>query len=183
MAENNVRFNKIIFTNLNLCDILNVKGDTYMKTSKNKIVISVISIAILLLSLTVILLDVLVPLNFWTHPILNFLFSLFLGFGVLALTLGMINKSPWFTFVGAILFGLSAFYALIQYIFWWLSLVIVFAMWSILAITNFMRCGSKTEFAINNEQNYKNYEQRNKEKEKAETTKEPEDLPEIKSFK
>ena len=59
-----------------------------MKLTKNQLTVAICSVAILLISLTVLLLDVFVPLNFWTHPALNFLFVLFLGYGITALVVG-----------------------------------------------------------------------------------------------
>ena len=154
-----------------------------MKISKNKMLICVISLAIILVSLAMLLLDVFIPLDLWTHPVLTFLFCLFLGFGILTLALGIKNKSAWFMFISCILLGLSVLYVLLHYVFWWLSLIIVVVLCSIFAVISFMRSGSKTEFALNENPEYKNYEQRKAEKEQVESEKELEKLPEIKSFK
>ena len=154
-----------------------------MKNTKSKMCIGVIAIAILVASLVVALLDAIIPLNFWTHTALNFFFCAFLGFGVLSLTFGIKKKASWFVFFGAILLGLAIFYALFQYLVWWLALIAVIVLWGILVTIGYVVLGNKIEDVDNNKPEYKNYEQRRAEKLEAENNAEKEDLPEIKSFK
>lgn len=153
--------------------------------SKKSLVKGLISITILLLSLIFTLIDALVPLKIWTHPILNFLFCNFIGFGIFTLVLGFKKGSVWFFFLSSILLGLAFFYALVQYVAWWLCLLIVSVVWIIFAILSFMSNGSKTEdISLNKDENYKTFEQRKaEEKEKESSEKTKEELPEIKSFK
>ncbi|MBQ8426998.1 MAG: hypothetical protein IJX16_04475 [Clostridia bacterium] len=152
-----------------------------MKVVKNKLFYSIICIVILLVSLSLMLVDFLIPLNLWTHPVLTFFFCLFVGFGLFSFIYGLKNKSAWFVFISSILLGLASFYALIQYLVWWISIVIVFVLWAMFALLSFMRSGTKTEEVLNDNPEYKDYYQRKKENEDGK--RESEELPEIKSFK
>lgn len=152
---------------------------------KNKrLVIGLTSIVILIASLTVMLLDIFIPLKLWTHPVLNLLFCMFIGFGVLSLTLAIKSKSPWYFFLSAILLGLSIFYVLMQYVKWWIALIVLVLMLVIVAIVSVIIAGNKTEdIALNKSKDYKDYEQRREEKLAKEKEERPVELPEIKSFK
>ena len=155
-----------------------------MKISKKQLLISVVSLAILVVSILFLLLDVLLPIGLWMHPALNFLFVNFVGFGVLTLVLGFSRKSPWYFFLSGLLIGLAVVYALIQYVEWWAAILIAVAIWIVFAIISFIKAGNKTEeIAMNTSSDYKNYEQRKAEKEAAEADKVPEELPKLKSFK
>ena len=156
-----------------------------MKTKKN-LILAVLSICILALALTFALVDALVPLNVWTHPLLNFLFCAAVGFGIIAIYLGFAKSSPWYFFLSAVLLGLAFFYVLVQYISWWICLLIVVVVWVIFGIMSFMRAGNQTEdIALNKSPDYKTFEQRKAEEaaKKAEEKKAEKPLPEIKSFK
>ncbi len=157
-----------------------------MKISKNQLIVSLISIAILIVSLTFALLDALIPLNLFIHPILNFLLVAFIGFGVLTLILGIIKSSPWYMFLSAVLIGLALVYLLIQFLgeMWWLSLLVVGVVWIIFAILSFIYSGNKTEnIALNKSTDYKDYKTRKKEEKNSEDNGEKKELPKIKSFK
>lgn len=157
-----------------------------MKLSNKQLSISIASIAILVVSFAVMLLDAIIPLNIWLHPILTFLFCNFIGFGIICLILGFSKKSPWYFFISAILIGLAFVYAFACSApeYWWISVVAVVVIWIIFAVLSFMVSGNQTEdIAINKSSSYKNYEQRKIEREKAESKKEEKSLPEIKSFK
>ncbi len=155
-----------------------------MKLSKNRLIVSIASIAIVLASLAFMLLDIFIPLNIWLHPVLNFLFGILLGFGVLLMVLGFTRRSHWFLFLSSILMGLAVFYVLAQYVFWWIVLIVVVVVWVIFGIMSFMCNGSMSEdIALNKRSDYKNYEQRKAEKEELEKVQPKEELPEIKSFK
>ena len=154
--------------------------------SKKSIVLGILSVCIIAVALIFTLLDALIPLNVWTHPVLNFLFCICLGFGIMVLSLAFIKQSTWFFFVSAILFGLSFFYVLIQYIPWWLCLIIVIALWVLFAIMSVMVAGNMTEsISLNKSPDYKTFDERKaEEKAKEVATEKPEKpLPEIKSFK
>lgn len=153
-----------------------------MKNQK-KLIVPILSIAILLVSLAIMLCDILVPLSIWVHPVLTFLFCAFIGFGTLSFALGFIKKSPWFFFVGAILVGLALIYALSNYIAWWITLIVVVVIWIVFAILSFMSCGSVEDIAKNNNPEYKTYEQRKAENVENNNKKEEKELPKIKSFK
>lgn len=157
-----------------------------MKLTKKQLTLSISSIAILVVSLVIMLLDIFVPLNIWVHPVLTFLFCLFVGFGVTCFTIGFIEKSSWYFFLSSVLLGLAFVYAFACSLpeYWWISLIIAGVVWAIFAVLSFMSAGSVTEsVALNKSEDYKNYEQRKAEREQAEKSAEPEKLPEIKSFK
>ena len=154
-----------------------------MKVKGRRFAVAIASLIVIVISLVVMLFDIFVPLNFWTHPVLNFLFCLFIGFGVICMAFGFTKSSPWYFFLSAILLGLSLIYALIHYIDWWVGLIIVCCVWVIFAIISFIIAGNKTEdIALNKSPDYKTYEERKKLKDIKTTTKE-EEIPKIKSFK
>lgn len=153
-----------------------------MKPTKNQTLVAVLSILVLLISLAVLLCDIFIPLNFWTNPVLNFLFALFTGFGLISLGIAINKRSSWFVFLSAILLGLAIIYVLAQYIKWWIGLIIVAVIWAVFAIFSFILGANKTEYAVNDSQEYENYHQR-KAKKDDESKEENEELPEIKSFK
>ena len=152
-----------------------------MKATKNQILVGILSIIVLLGSLAVLLCDILIPLNFWLNPVLNFLFCLAVGFGLISLSIGIIKRSSWYLFIGAILLGLALIYLLAQYIKWWIGLVIVAVLWVVIAIISFMLGANKTEFANNDSPDYEDYKTRKAKK--LENEEQLEELPEIKSFK
>ena len=152
-----------------------------MKATKNQILVGILSILVLLGSLAVMLCDILIPLNFWSNPVLNFFFCLAVGFGLISLIIGIIKRSSWYLFIGAFLLGLALIYLLAQYIKWWIGLIIVAVLWVVIAIISFMLGANKTEFAINDSPDYKDYKTRKAKK--LENEEQVEELPEIKSFK
>lgn len=155
-----------------------------MKISKKQLFVSIASIVVVLISLAVLLCDYLIPIRFWTHPMLNFLFSLFLGFGIIAFILGLTNKSPWYFFLCSFCVGLSLIYAMLQYLPWWIGLVVVGCAWFVLVMISLITSGNKTEaIALNKQSDYKDYNQRKAENFTEEQNKPQEELPEIKTFK
>ena len=156
-----------------------------MKAKKN-VLLGLLSICIFVLSLTFAIVDWAVPLKIWTHPILNFLLGLAVGFGIMALALAFKNRSPWYFFLSVTLFGTAALYVTLQYIVWWLCLIIIVVLIAVTAITSVMVAGNKTEeIALNKSPDYKTFEERKaEEKEKAASEEKAEKpLPQIKSFK
>lgn len=158
-----------------------------MKTKKN-LLLGVLSICIFVLSLTFAILNAVLPFDFLTHPILNFLLGLAIGFGIMTLVLGFKNRSPWFFFLSAILLGLAVLYVTLYYLWslWWLCILIFVVLLAVVAMTSVMTAGNKTEeIALNKSPDYKTFEERKaEEKAKAaneEKTEKP--LPQIKSFK
>ena len=156
-----------------------------MKTKRN-LILPVLSICVLTAALAFALIDALVPLDLWTHPLLNFLFCNAVGFGIIAIYLAFTKSAPWYFFVSAVLLGLALLYVLAQYLIWWICLLIVVVVWAIVGIISFMKAGNQTEdIALNKSPNYKTFEQRKAEEaaKKAEDAKTAKPLPEIKSFK
>lgn len=152
-----------------------------MNFVKNKFLSAIFQIVILLCSLSVCLLDALVPLNFWTHPVLNFFFCVFSGFGLYYLILGLKNNSAWSIFIALVLLCSAGVYALLQYLAWWLTIIIIFIFCAISLIISSALLGVKTEEVLNDKPEYKDYKQRLAEV--PDTEEEQEQLPEIKSFK
>ena len=155
-----------------------------MKITKKQLAVTLVGIAILVVSLTMTLLDALVPLEIWLHPALTFLFCICVGFGVLLTVLGFVNKSVFYFFLSSILLGLALVYALSNYIDWWIGVIVVAVVWAIFGCVSFIANGNRTEdIALNKSPDYKDYKQRKAEKEAAEQAEEKKELPEIKSFK
>lgn len=155
------------------------------KIEKNKVVL-LVSIAILVASLAITLCDALIPLGVWVHPILTFLFCLFVGFGVTLVVLAFVVRSPFYFFLSAGLLGLALFYALVNYMEWWICLIALFVTWGVFACLSFLVNGNKTEdIALNKSKDYKDYKTRKAEKEAAEAkeSESQKELPKIKSFK
>ena len=154
-----------------------------MKRSKGSMISLCISLLIVLGALAFMICDWALHLNVWTHPILNFLMVLCIGFGVMAFAFAIAKKSPWFFFLSAILLALVGLYITIQYLEWWLSIIIFVVVFVVFALFSLIVAGNKTEnIAINESSDYKNYKQRKAEKEEMEKSEEP-IVPEIKSFK
>ncbi len=155
-----------------------------MKITKKQLAVTLVCIAVLVVSLVITLLDALVPLKIWVHPALTFLFCLCVGFGVLLSVLGFARKSVFYFFLSAILLGLALVYALSNYIDWWIGVIVVAVVWAIFGCVSFIANGNRTEdIALNKSPDYKDYKQRKAEKEAAEQAEEKKELPEIKSFK
>ena len=151
-----------------------------MKITKNGKILALSSLFVITLSLVVCLIDATTSFNFGIHPILTFLFCLFVGFGALCFVLGILRKSSFQFFLSAILFGLSLVYVFILYVSaWWLIFIVLFVLFFVMAMVSYLTGSNKTEFALNDSPEYKNYKERKAEK-KEEIC---EELPEIKSFK
>ena len=156
-----------------------------MKSKKN-LIVGISILAVLFISLTFLLLNVFIPFTLWVHPVLNFLFVMFVGFGILTLVAGFKTKNPWFFFWASVLLGLSMFYVLLNYMkLWWIVLIILVVFWAAMAVMSIMRVGSVEDVSLNKSPEYKTYDQRKAEEAaKAETEeKEEKPLPTLKSFK
>ena len=153
-----------------------------MKT--RRLIVGIISIAIILVSLALVLVDIFIPVKIFSHTVLNLVLFMPTGFGLLCFVLALIDKSPWYFFLSAVLLGVALFYLLLHYIFWWLSLIFAVLLISIIANLSIIFVGYKTEdIALNKSPDYKDYKQRKEEKLMAEKEEKVEELPEIKSFK
>ena len=148
---------------------------------KSNLVIGVVSILIILASLAFMLCDIFIPIYLWYHPVLNFLAFILIGFGLLCIVLGVIKKSTFYYFLSVLFLTPAIFYILIQYIKWWIVLIILICLCSVLAILGVILFGNKSEsIALNELPDYKNYKERYAEKQANATQ---EELPKIKSFK
>ena len=140
-----------------------------MKISKYQLFRVLFLMATMLGALAFSLCDYLLPLRLWTHPALNFLFVIFLGFGVSSLIRALIKKAPIFFFLTALFFAPSLFYILIQYLAWWICIICVVVLCSIIATLSYIVCGNVTEsVALNEKADYKNYKQRKEDQTKLE---------------
>lgn len=153
-----------------------------MEKSKKKLLITVLSVAIVLLSLAFCIIDATSSIDVWTHPVLNFLFGLFVGFGALSYFQAFSAKSTMYAFIGTLLVSLAVLYATIQYVPWWGALICAVAFAICMTIISYAVFGNKLEQADNSSPDYKNYIER-REEEKSQEQEEKIELPEIKSFK
>ncbi len=155
-----------------------------MKKSLKNNLDYVVSILTLLISLAITVCDAVIEgFDFWTHPILNFLFFVATLYGVYVLIKGIFTRNPWQFFISGILLSLALLYALLHYLFIWLTLVILFCFIAIIALTSLAVCGNKTEnIAKNKSPDYKDYKTRMAEKNKQENEETHEEVV-IKSFK
>ena len=153
-----------------------------MKISKKSLLLAVVSIAIVVASFVVMLLDALIPIGIWVHPILTLLLCLFVGFGIMTLVMGFTSKSPWWFMISAILLGLALIYVIANVTpLWWIGLIAVIILWVIVALFSFISAGNKTEsIALNKDPEYKDYNERKEEAKEA--PEEKEELPELKRF-
>ena len=155
-----------------------------MKITKSKLTLGILAIVVLMSALSFMLCDIFIPLNLWVHPVLNFLFIILAGFGTFCAVLAFAKKSSWYFFVCAILLGLALFYVLINYLKWWIAIIVVIVFATIICLFSFITSSNKTEnIALNASPDYKNYEQRKAEEQALKGKEETEKLPEIKSFK
>ena len=161
--------------------------ENIMDKKKKTLVLGVSSIFILLISLAFAIINGVQPVDLWgkaqpiiffTH-ILDFFFIAFIGFGLMCAILGFAKKSTWFIFVATLLISLSLIYLFLHFAVWLLIFVVLFVFVAIMIILSLMVCGNKTEKALNNEPEYKNYEQRRQEKLEKEQSQPKEDHPEI----
>lgn len=156
-----------------------------MKKFGKNTLLYVISLCVFVVALVVAIVDFAVPLNLWIHPLLNFLFFIALGFGIMCVALGFMKKSPWYFFLSSVLLAISLVYILISYkVVWYIVLISAVALLLVIMSLSFIIAGNQTEdIALNKSEDYKNYEQRKAEKEQAAAIEEKEELPQIKSFK
>lgn len=155
-----------------------------MKISKKQLSVVIISLAILICASTLLVLQYALPFDFMTHPVLNFVFVLTCGFGLMTLILAIISKSSFKYFITAILFSLSIVYIFVQFAFWWVGLILSVVISVVLSLIGFISVGSTdTLLAENNSPEYKDFEQRQALKDEKEQSEEKKELPKIKSFK
>lgn len=156
-----------------------------MKLTRKQKIFAVLSIAIVSVALLIMLLDWIIPLKLWVHPLLTFLLVCFAGFGLLSYFIAFIKRSPAFFFLGAFLLGLALVYVLICVgLKWYFSLIALAVLWITTIIIDYLIVGGfKTEFVENSSPDYKDYKTRISEKEEVNKNKETEELPKIKSFK
>ena len=150
-----------------------------MRKSK-RIAISCISILILLVGLLGAILDAANVIDVKGHPILTFLFLITCCYAVLWLFFAVKKGSPFLFFLSALLLNFPIIYLfiLLALNLWYIGLLVVFVVDTIVAIISFMIAGNRTEdIALNNKADYKSYKEREKEEEPEE------EKPELKSFK
>ncbi len=153
-----------------------------MEKSKSRIVSLTISLLILVGALVFMICDWAIPIGLWTHPLLNFFAFLCVGFGIMSVVFAFLRKSPWFFFLSGGLIAFVGLYVSIQYLAWWISVIIFIFIFAVAALLSLIVVGNKTEnIALNDSADYKDYKERKSEKDSEE--KETEELPEIKSFK
>ncbi|MCQ2387327.1 MAG: hypothetical protein MJ066_02645 [Clostridia bacterium] len=156
-----------------------------MKNSKIDVYLKISYAVVLALSLIMAILDAVVPLNIWIHPIMTFLFFIFAGFGVVFYVSGFLKRSPYNFFLGAFFISLAIIYAFCCSFdrLWWLIFIVIPVLLALTAIISNLFNGNITEYADNDSDDYKNYQERKAEEEKKEEKEIKKELPELKSFK
>ncbi len=150
-----------------------------MKKSKSKLINMVLSVAIIVFSLAFCIIDFSANLDVWTHPILNFLFGIFLGFGLLFTIGGFCSKSTLNVMLGTIMLSLAIVYLTIQYLPWYIALICSVCYALCISIVSNTLFGNKTDLADNSSSDYKSI----MDKQEQGVEKEEVELPKIKSFK
>ena len=154
--------------------------------NKNKIINYVLSVAIVLIALVLTIVSALGVFEFGSHPVWLFLLCITGGFGLFALVKAFIVKSPFFFMLSTILLLIALSYCLIDLakLLWWLVILCAVVLAVLICLTSIFVAGNKTEnIALNDKEDYKDYETRKAEKLAQENNTEEEKLPEIKSFK
>lgn len=143
-------------------------------------------IAIIVLSVAFMIVNYLSFPDFLVHPVLNAIAFLLIAFTILAYVKAISAKAPVYFMLGGIMLGFVILYVLIAALpkLWWIAIVVTIAVWAITALLSYIISGNKTEeIALNKSPDYKNYEERMKEKYAEAEKKDNKELPEIKSFK
>lgn len=161
-----------------------------MKNIKGRLTYAVPAIFIFVASLILTLLDAFIPIKIFNFPsaklspLFTFIIFNFVCFGVMCIALGLAKKSTWYFFLSGGLFFVSAFFICMQFIIWWISLIIALVIAVIVGLLSYIITDKKVEYiALNDKPEYKDYKERKAEKIEEEAKKEAEEIPEIKSFK
>ena len=116
----------------------------------NKKVIGCLFIAVLMIASILLVLQVAGIFNFWQGVILNFFFVIFLGFGIIGILVGFVQKKTFSLFIGSILFSVGLFYALFNlFSIWWIALILCLVFIAIIAIISYICFGNKSDYADN----------------------------------
>ena len=156
---------------------------TAKNSQKIYLIIALISV---ILSVAFMVVNYLVFPLFLVHPVLNAIALLSLILSITSFVVAIKNKAPVYFMLGGFLLSLVTLYLLLALVIelWWIAVVCTVAVLVVTMLLSYIVAGNKTEdIALNKSPEYKNYEQRKAEKEALEKGKEPEELPEIKSFK
>ena len=143
-------------------------------------------IAIIVLSVAFMVINLLYFEDFLVHPVLNAVALLAALFAIVSYVKAFSAKAPVYFMLGGILLGLVILYVLLALFikFWWVAIIITIAVFMITALVSYIVAGNRTEeIALNKSSEYKNYEERMKEKYEQAEKEDKKELPEIKSFK
>lgn len=158
-----------------------------MKITKKQAVYSVAALAVIILALVLTILEWTEVFVICSHPVFMFFLVAAAGLGIIVTVQGAENKSPFRFFLAAVLFIYVASYALADFasLPWWIILIVDVVILILFVTVSFMVAGNKTEaIALNKSPDYKNYEERQAEREAKEKAEEENYTPpEIKSFK
>lgn len=143
-------------------------------------------IAVIVLSVAFMVVNFLAFPDFLVHPVLNAVALASVLFAVTSYIKACSEKAPVYFMLGGILLGVVILYVLLSLFIelWWIAVVVTVALWLITGLTSYAIVGNKTEeIALNKSPEYKNYEERMKEKYAKAEEEDKKELPEIKSFK
>lgn len=146
----------------------------------------IVSAAAVLLSFVLAILDGVLGLKITSHPILTFLFVSVACVGIIFTVHGFMKKYTFTAFIGEILVTVALLYAMID-VFgakWWITVIVVIAAIAVFALSSVAYFGNKANVSDDDNAEYKNYKERQAEKDAAVKEKdESEEIPEIKTFK
>lgn len=137
-------------------------------------------------ALTLAIIDGIEEYAITSHPVLTFFFILVAGIAVSLLLSFLAFRNTWHGFLGFIVAFFALLYAFIDVIKleWWIILISMIAYIFVASAVVILFNGNKTEdLALNEHKEYKNYKERQAEKEALEAEQSVEPLPEIKTFK
>ncbi len=158
-----------------------------MKISKKQFAYAIATLAVFVLALVLTILEWSKVFIVCSHPIFMFFLVVSAGLGILATVRAFLDKSPFFFFLGAILFMYLTSYCLADFahMVWWLIVIVAVVVAMLFFVLSFIFAGNRTEnIALNKSPDYKNYEQRRLERDAKEKAEEESYVPpEIKSFK
>lgn len=143
-------------------------------------------IAIIVLSVAFMVLNLLLFKDFLVHPVLNAVALSALLFAIVSYVKAYTAKAPVYFMLGGILLGFVVLYVLLALFIevWWVAVIVAAALFMITALISYYIAGNKTEeIALNKSPEYKNYQERMKEKYEQAEKEDKKELPEIKSFK
>ena len=135
---------------------------------KNRVGLT-IALIIVVVSLALMIITLILPIEKRVmHPLLFFVYSLSIGFGVMSLCYGIIRKSPVPFFLATLPLLITLTISLIVFakLIWWAILVSDVVLLFVVMLISLILNGNRTEqIALNTDPNYKTFKEKEAEKE------------------